>query len=397
MDMSGYLQSLQLGNASLQSLSDTFSVVPFDQDFPSSPTAWNISIDRRFINMTRLKVATTRYHNSIDEPAWTEGPPRNNMSRLRDYWLNEYNWDDVEAKLNTQYNHFVTTVNLPYSNYSDPVKLHFVHHKSNRSDAIPLLFMHGTPGNFMEVYNILEPLINPPADQPAFHVVAPSMPGYGFSPAPRIPGMDPTIASGAMNQMMLQLGYDRYVVQGGDYGSIVLRYITGLYPQHVVSALANFFLVQPNATDLARYAANQTTPDETTYIKSIQNFGNSASGYRMLMALHPLQAVIAMTDSPIGNMAFGWDMMYYLSDPTYPWTLEEIITWGMMYWIPGPYAAWRHYREMSLHGVLAGPTLGNNYPFINQNIGITEFPGDFWYRLVSLLPSFIPKPLTSAA
>lgn len=242
--------------------------------------------------------------------------------------------------------------------------------------------MHGTPGSFMEVGALLEPLTDPPPGFPAFHVIAPSMPGYGFSPAAKIPGMDPTHAAAAMNELMLQLNYTSYVIQAGDWGGIVLRYLAGQHPANVVSALSNFFVVEPNATDLERYYANLTTPDETAYITNVQTYGNN-SGYRLLMGETPLQVVDGMTESPMGNLAFEWTTMKHLSDPAYEWTLDEIITWSMMYWIPGPYASMRHYREMALEGVFAGTGLGNVYPYVEMPVGLSEWPGDFWYRLVS--------------
>lgn len=381
-DLSSFLRTLDLSNESYSNFSELNSATPFDTHFPSTPTPWNISIDSKFIAITKLKTALTRYHEDINLPAWTEGPPRSNISDLRDYWLNNYDWFAVQAQLNTNYNHFTTTVFLPKTNYTDPVALHFVHHKSPTPNAIPLLFMHGTPGSFMEVSSLLSPLTHPPPGQPAFHVVAPSMPGYCFSPAPKIPGMDPTHAAAAMNELMKQLGYDKYVIQAGDWGGIVMRYIAGLYPENAVSVLANFFIVAPNATDLARYHANETTPDETAYIKSVTNYGEN-SGYRMLLSETPLQVVIGMTDSPLGNLAFVWTTMKWLSHPKWIWKMEDIITWSMMYWIPGPYASMRHYREMAVHGVFAGTTLGNEYPFIKVPVGLSEWAGDFWYRLVS--------------
>ncbi|KAL9640024.1 MAG: hypothetical protein Q9164_000559 [Protoblastenia rupestris] len=380
-DIASFTRELGLANDRYSNFSDLNSAVPFHTNFPSIPTHWNISIDRKFIAITKLKVALTRYHEDIDIPAWTEGPSRSNIAELRDYWLNEYDWYAVQERLNTEYKHFATTVTLPNSNYTDPVALHFVHHRSKHENAIPLLFMHGTPGNFMEVGALLEPLTDPDPGQPAFHVVAPSMPGYGFSPAPKIPGMDPTTVAAAMNEMMKQLGYTKYVIQAGDWGGIVLRYTAGLHPGNVVSALANFFIVAPNATDQARFDANRTTPDETTYMKGVKNYEEQNSGYRLLMSGTPLQAVIGMTDSPLGNLAFEWTMMKWLSAQDWTWTLEEIITWSMMYWIPGPYASMRHYREMALRGVHAGTTLGNVYPFIDVPVGLSEWPGDFWYKL----------------
>lgn len=381
-DLSSLVQSLGLSNDDFSAFSSLNSATPFNTTFSSTPMPWEISISPHFIAITKLKVALTRYTTDIAIPPWTEGPPESSIISLRDYWLKNYSWPTVQSQLNTRFNHFTTTVTLPASNYTNPIPLHFVHHCSSHPNAIPLLFMHGTPGSFMEVGALLEPLTDPPPGFPAFHVVAPSMPGYGFSPAPQIPGMDPTHTAAAMNELMLQLNYTSYVIQAGDWGGIVLRYLAGQHPANVVSALSNFFIVAPNATDLERYYANLTTPDETAYITKIQTYGNN-SGYRLLMGETPLQVVDAMTDSPTGNLAFEWTMMKQLSDPTYDWTLDEIITWSMMYWIPGPYASMRHYREMALKGVHAGTGLGNVYPYIEVPVGLSEWPGDIWYPLLS--------------
>jgi pimeloyl-ACP methyl ester carboxylesterase len=148
---------------------------------------------------------------------------------------------------------FTTTVDASDSNYAEPVPLFFVHHRSNRSDAIPLLFLHRFPGSFLEVSCIISSLTNPPNNSvPAFHVVAPSLPGFGFSPVPVKPGMGPIEAAHAFNALMHQLSYPRYAIQGGDLGGIILRYQAGLFPESVVSILSNFWIISPNATDIAR-------------------------------------------------------------------------------------------------------------------------------------------------
>ena len=127
------------------------------------------------------------------------------------------------------------------------VPLHFVHHRSPREDAIPLLFIHGWPGSFLEVSNIIGNLTHPPnASVPAFHVVAPSIPGFGFLPAPQHPIFGPVEALHALNELMGQLGYTKYVIQGGDLGGVIgviLRYQAQLFPQRVVSALSNFWII----------------------------------------------------------------------------------------------------------------------------------------------------------
>ncbi|KAK3169746.1 hypothetical protein OEA41_009130 [Lepraria neglecta] len=140
------------------------------------------------------------------------------------------------------YTQFTTTVATgPNSNFTDPLPLHFVHHLSKRVDAIPLLFIHGWPGSFMEVGNIINGLVNPPnKSSPAFHVVAPSIRGFAFSPAPKKPGFGPREAGHTLNSLMQQLNYTRYVIQGGDFGGCILRYMAGDYPSSAVSVLDNF-------------------------------------------------------------------------------------------------------------------------------------------------------------
>lgn len=135
-------------------------------------------------------------------------------------------WKSVQAEVNQNLTQFTTTV-YAGANYTDPMPLHFVHHKSSRPDAIPLLSIHGWPGSFLEVTKIINDLTSPPnASVPAFHVMAPSLPGYGFSPAPKEPGLGPREAGQAFNYLMTkQHNYPKYVVQGGDFGGFALRYM----------------------------------------------------------------------------------------------------------------------------------------------------------------------------
>lgn len=241
---------------------------------------------------------------------------------------------------------FTTTVNAkPYSEYEEHVPLHFVHHRSSRSDAIPLLFIHGWPGSFLEVKNLLEPLTNPcDASLPAFHVVAPSIPGFGFSPAPASPLFGPRAAGEAFNNLMHQLNYTHYVIQGGDLGGFINRFMASSHPESVLSVLSNFWLVQPNSTDFTRYYAGNTTDDETYVIEEFWNFENKSSGYRFEQQTQPLQIGYAMTDSPIGFAMYIYEFMF-LTVQNYVWSAKELITWTLMYWIQGPYAGFRFYKE----------------------------------------------------
>ena len=195
----------------------------------------------------------------------------------------------------------------------------------------------------MEVDNILDGLLNPPENSPAFHVVAPSIPGFAFSPAPKKSGFALREAGNVFNSLMKQLNYDLYVVQGGDFGGSIMRVMAGDYPS-VVSILSNFWLIPPNATDLLRYQQGLTSSDENTTIQSLNAFTTQLSGYRLEQETQPLQVAIALTDSPLGNAMWIYNLMFHLVDK-YRWTSEEIITWSMMYYIQGPYGAMRLYKE----------------------------------------------------
>lgn len=238
-------------------------------------------------------------------------------------------------------------------NYTRPVPLHFFHHRSPRADAIPLLFIHGWPGSFLEVQKLIDPLTNPPAGAPAFHVIAPDIPGFGFSPAPTAPGFGLIEAAAVFNALMHQLGYTRYVVQGGDFGSHTARYMGGMFPESVASILSNLWDVSPNETDFARQKANQTTPAEDQYIAVSQQAKAFAQAFWGIEWAVPLQMGILLGDSPVGNVAWPYLGMRRLS-PGYEWGIEELITWGMMLYIPGPYGSVRIYAELKKRLVLGG-------------------------------------------
>jgi len=149
------------------------------------------------------------------------------MKRLVDHWLNRYDWRIHEAQIN-QLPQFTLPIQVPGF---DVLNIHFVHQRSRHPDAIPLLFIHGWPGHFHEVSKILEPLTNPLDEgTQAFHVVAPSIPGFAFSSNPMQKGFDIRKIAETFNTLMIALGYERYVAQGGDWGSSISRVLGVVYP-----------------------------------------------------------------------------------------------------------------------------------------------------------------------
>ncbi|KAK4543457.1 hypothetical protein LTR36_005600 [Oleoguttula mirabilis] len=357
--------------------------------FGDSPASFNISVDRGFINGLRERVRRARLPVEVQSvSAGSDGPTIANVTSVQRFWVKDYDWETTEQSINSRFKQFTTTVQMPpQSNYSQDVPLHFVHHKSSRPDAIPLLFVHGWPGSFLEVENIIGFLTNPPnSSLPAFHVVAPSIPGFGFSPAPRYAGFGSEEAGHAFNALMHQLQYAKYVMQSGDFGAIIMRYQAVSYPQNLVSVLSNFWPVQPNATDLARYAANETTTDETEYIARFNTFVDVESGYRIIQETQPLTIGYALTDSPLGFAMWIFSLMREAVDPHITiWTAQDIITWSLMYTIQGPYGGVRLYEEMlrecAFQGLGVGNLGGTPGSYFKQPVAISEFPYDIWYGL----------------
>ncbi|KAH7308303.1 Alpha/Beta hydrolase protein [Rhexocercosporidium sp. MPI-PUGE-AT-0058] len=357
------------------------SLLNFKANFGPTPQPFTIQVDLNFIKLTKLKASLTRYTKDIEQVDWLDGPPRHNITTIRDYWVNDYDWGSVEKEINRNLTQFTTTV-YAGKNYSYPIPLHFVHHLSPRADAIPLLFLHGWPGSFLEVSKIITSLTHPPnTSTPAFHVVAPSLPGYGFSPAPKHPGLGLREAGQAFNNLMTQqLNYSKYVVQGGDFGGFTLRYMAAEFSGNVISALSNFFPIPPNSTDAARYAAKTTTEEENTHIAMLGNFETNYAGYRNIQQTRPLQLAVAMTDSPVGFVAWIYDFMYNHVDG-YAWTPEEVVTWAMMYWIQGPYGGFSMYKEIAK----VGTWLNEGFDYVPVPLGVSSFAKDGFKTPVSWL------------
>lgn len=348
-------------------------------EYGDSPAPFTLDVEPRFVDEVRYRVKNARspVFPGGFEPTASDGPTLSNFTTLRDYWTDEYDWYAEQAAINKKFKQFTTTVRSPDSKYNHSVPLHFVHHRSSREDAIPLLFVHGWPGSYLEVTKIIDRLTDPPnSSVPAFHVVAPSIPGFGFSPAPTHADYGVTEAGHSFHALMQQLNYSRYVFQGGDIGGYILRHQAALYPDNLVTALSNFWLVRPNATDLARYAANETSADETGYIQTLETYITQISGYRFIQQTQPLTIGYLASDSPLGFALWIYALIRTDVAPgSQNWTPSELITWSLMYTIQGPYGGFRMYKEMVREGDFQDTGVGTP-PFVTQPVAVTQRPMD---------------------
>jgi pimeloyl-ACP methyl ester carboxylesterase len=203
------------------------------------PKPFKIAVSDALLSFINQRVATARLPPGFDLPendTWSYGVPPATVSQLREYWEKKYDWRTVEARINGKLKMFT----LPITEAGETMTIHFVHHKSDHEGAIPLLFQHGWPGNFLEVEKIIDSLTDPKEPgQQAFHVVAPSLPGFVFSDGPKRDGFWLRNIAAVDHKLMLALGYEKYVAQGGDWGSMIARILGIEYPEHAVAIHVN--------------------------------------------------------------------------------------------------------------------------------------------------------------
>jgi pimeloyl-ACP methyl ester carboxylesterase len=300
----------------------------------------------------------------FDEPVnagWRFGANQNYMAKLREYWLKQYDWPRHVALLNSK-PHFRAAVG--------GLNLHYVQVKSPRADSQPLLISHGWPSTVYEFWKILDDLANP-ADPaaPAFHVIAPSLPGYGWSDKPASP-IGPRAIAKLYDQLMTDvLGYESYIAQGGDWGSLITGWI-GLDSKHIRAIHLNGYGLR---------AANITPKDaeQIAWLKKAKAVRDAETAYLFLQATKPQSLGFAMMDSPMGVAAWlcekfcGWsDTTGTTIDP--PFALDDILTEVMIFLTTRTFATstwlYRGYFEETPHTVPDGtrievPTGVANFPF----------------------------------
>ncbi|KAI8802027.1 epocide hydrolase domain-containing protein [Cladochytrium replicatum] len=259
---------------------------------------------------------------------WDHGIPLSVVSELAKYWREGYDWRATEAKLN-EFAHFKMYIE------QEDVNVHFIHERSNRPDAKPLLLIHGWPGSFFEFHKILKRLVNPESpEQPAFHVVCPSLPGYGFSSAPRKPGFSAYVVARTLNQVMINLGYDKYISQGGDWGGIITKLLGAHFSKNCKAIHLNMVLASPKMYNpFHLYDAIRTRYGNLLHYITLE------AGYSHIQATRPNTLGFALLDSPIGLLAWIVEKFRNWSDCDGDvfsvFTKDELLTNVMIYWLNG--------------------------------------------------------------
>jgi pimeloyl-ACP methyl ester carboxylesterase len=301
----------------------------------------------------RVRLERTRWPDQLPGDGWDDGVPLDYLQELVDYWRTSYDWRAHEARLD-ELPQFTTAI--------DGLDLHFMHVRSPEPDAVPLIITHGWPGSIVEFTQIVGPLSDPrahggdPGD--AFHVVAPSVPGFGWSGKPAEPGWNLERITAAFAELMERLGYARYGAHGGDFGSLISPALGRRHPDRVIGVHVTGFLapVPRDSTGLG-----QLSDDERTRLDVVQRWWRGQRGYAMIQATRPQTLAYGLTDSPVGQLAWIVEKMREWTGstdrPEEALDRDHMLTNVTLYWLTATAgSSARLYKETADLGAASEPT-----------------------------------------
>jgi pimeloyl-ACP methyl ester carboxylesterase len=339
---------------------------------------FDVEVSDEQVDDLRRRIAATRWPDKELVDDRSQGVQLAATQELARYWLDDYDFGRVEARLNAL-PQFVTEI--------DGVDVHFIHVRSEHEDALPLIMTHGWPGSVIEQIDTVGPLTDPTAHggsaDDAFHLVLPSLPGYGFSSRPTELGWNLGRVARAWAELMRRLGYDRYVAQGGDVGAGVTDAMGRLGPEGLIGIHTN--LLVPALNDPGSLPAD--SEHEQAALAAIKTFQTSGNGYFVEQATRPQTIGYALLDSPVSLAAWmidhDTDAYYKISGafvdgrPSGNLTPDNILDNITLYWLTGTGASaarsyWEAYGPDAPGAAQAPP------PDVRIPVAVTTFPGEIW-------------------
>lgn len=309
----------------------------------------------------RRRLAATRWPERETPADWSQGAPLAYVQEVCDYWRTQYDWRRCEARLNAL-PQFITEI--------DGLDIQFIHLRSKHENAMPMVMTHGWPGSVIEFLKVLGPLTDPTAyggnAADAFHVVCPTLPGFGFSGKPTAPGWTTQRTGHAWGTLMARLGYTRYVAQGGDWGSGVTHAMAQSETTHCAAVHVNLPLVAPSAA-----AMENLTEEEQSALAGFQHYFDWDSGYSKIQSTRPQTIGYGLVDSPAAQCAWILEKFWAWTDcdghPERALSRDEMLDNIMMYWLPASGASsarlyWESFND------LVGPK-----PPIHMPTGVSVF------------------------
>jgi epoxide hydrolase len=292
---------------------------------------FRIEIPESDLDDLRERLARTRWPDPATAPGWSQGVPLDYARELCDHWARRYDWRRCEAEINAlpQYRTGLD------GGGDDTVDVHLIHVRSRHPRALPLLLTHGWPGSIVEFLDIVEALTDPPDPADAFHLVIPSLPGYGFSGKPTVPGWGVERIATAWAQLMDRLGYDRYGAHGGDWGSAISSALGTGAPENVVG----IHLTMPVAAPPPEGEQEPLSPAEHEALRMREAFLKVGTGYSREQATRPQTLGYGLADSPSGQCMWivekFWDWTDCAGHPENAISRDRLLDNVMLYWLPG--------------------------------------------------------------
>ena len=328
---------------------------------------FKIDIPEKELDDLQDRIKGTRWPDEIPGEGWKRGMPLDYTQKLADYWRAKFDWRKQEKKIN-KYPQFIAEI--------DEQPIHFLHVRSAAANAIPLLISHGYPSSFVEFLHMIDPLVNPTADaagggaEQAFHVVIPSLPGFGFSTPFTGKGWEISRMANAFIQIMSELGYDRFGVSGGDIGAGICEQLCIQAGERIIGSLIN--------TDPGAIATEYTPPadhlndDEKKRLQEMKAARREDFGYIQIQSTRPQTIAYSLTDSPVGQMTWIVEKFKEWTDPTRELPedavdIDQLLTNVCIYWFGRGGAGAAHFMYESAH---AAPAWGQTH---NRPQGFVAF------------------------
>ena len=284
---------------------------------------FKVSVDEYKIEDLYKRIDLTRWPDEINDEIWTLGTKKSFLKDAVQYWRNDFDWKKHEKQINDFGSYKFKT--------KDDLEIHFIHSKSNSKSSIPILITHGWPGSVQEFFKII-PLLNNDRDGLSFDVICPSMPGYGFSDKPSEKGYNSKKIAEINHELMMALGYKKYVVQGGDWGATVSKWAAELYPKEVLGLHLNLVIAFPPEKD---DPMEGVTEQEQVLLARYAKYLELGSGYFEIQRTKPQTLGYSLNDSPVGLA--GW-----IIEKFHSWTddeknklvvsLEDVLSIVSLYW-----------------------------------------------------------------
>ncbi|GAB5414137.1 MAG: epoxide hydrolase [Congregibacter sp.] len=329
---------------------------------------YRVDVPQRELETLRERLLHTRWPDPETADGWNQGLPLAYAQELAAYWASTYDWRRAEAELNVYQQHLVD-IDLDGTSAA----VHCLHIRSKESQARPLLLTHGWPGSIFEFMKVADRLVDPEAyggrAEQAFHLVIPSLPGYGFSSKPTATGTNVERIADLWNALMLALDYDRYFAQGGDWGSMVTSHLALRHPRHCAGIHLNMVVARPDPKTLT-----ELSPVEESAVAARNHYAKWETGYSKIQSTRPQTLAYGLADSPVGQLCWIVEKFWAWTDcekagvrhPENVLTKDELLDNVTLYWLTNSAASsarlyWESFHQPNLDPIYI-PAGGSVFP-----------------------------------